>query len=218
MEILNVNQDYLFEFLKSAEGPLMEAVLLRAVFGDIKIDIKDENLYISHFSLYHALYNLKLSKGLDGYYFHLDPMRIRMIQISEKGRCTYYHADRGLFCGDFSGDANLCVNHKPRDEKIYHSASFDILKDFYENPENINFGMDGILKKLSNGIILYSLRKGEVDSAKKFFGIEFPDRKIVVRKYRELAFKYHPDRNGGDEEKMRELNSHYQILREVFIL
>jgi hypothetical protein len=196
----------------------MEAALLRAVFGEINIDIKDENLYIAHFSLYHALYNLKLSNGNDGYYFHLDPMRIRMIQISSRGKCSYYHADRGIFCGDFSGDENFCLNHKPRDEKINRCVSFDILKDFYENPENINFGMAGILKKLSNGIILYSLRKGEVDQAKIFFGVEYPDKKLVVKKYRELALKFHPDRNGGNEEKMRELNSHYQILREVFIL
>ena len=218
MEILKVNRDFLFEYLDSADGPLMEAVLLRAVFGDIKIDIKDDRLYIAHFSLYHALYSLKQLKGGLGYYFHLDPMRIRMIKAAEIGRCGYYYPERGIFCGEFSGNENFCPGHKPRDEKIYSSASFDILKDFYENPENINFGMSGILKKLSDGIILYSLRKGEVDRAKSFFGIGYPDKKLVVRKYRELAFKYHPDRNGGNAEKMRELNSHYQILREVFIL
>jgi hypothetical protein len=218
VEILRVNQDYLFEFLKSADVPLMEAVLLRAVFGDVKIDIRDENLYIAHFSLYHALYNLKLTKGNEGYYFHLDPMRIRMLLAVERGRCGYYYPDKGIFCGDSSDDENFCTDHKPRDQKIYCSASFDVLKDFYENPENVNFGMDAILKKLSNGIILYSLRKGEVDQAKVFFGIDYPDKKIVVKKYRELALKYHPDRNGGNEQKMRELNSHYQILREVFIL
>lgn len=218
MEILDINPDSLFDYLESSKGPLMEAVLLRDFFGDVEININDDRLYIAHFSLYHALYNLKKIRGPSGYYFHLDPMRIRMIHIADKGCCSYYHADKGVFCGNNSGSEIFCSDHIPRDEGFHSRITYDVLKDFYENPDNINFGMNAILRKISNGIILYSLRKGEVEKAKIFFGVEYPDRKLVVKKYRELAFRYHPDRNGGNEEKMSELNSHYQILREVFIL
>lgn len=196
----------------------MEAVLLRALFGNINININDDNLYRAHFSLYHALYMLKSARGKEGYYFHLDPMRIRVLKIPDSGRCGYYFADRGFFCGDDSGERGFCSVHHPAQNDFYNSVTLDILRDFYENPENVNFGMDGILRKLSAGIILYSLRKGEVERAKKFFGISYPDKKLVVKKYRELAFMLHPDRNGGNEEKMKELNLHYQVLREIFIL
>src|SRR3989337_994835 len=38
------------------------------------------------------------------------------------------------------------------------------------------------------------------------------DEKEIKRVYRQLALKYHPDKNPGSEEKFKEINEAYQVL------
>jgi len=53
----------------------------------------------------------------------------------------------------------------------------------------------------------------EVQDAKDFFGfIESPTELVLKKKYRELAKKYHPDINGGDDAMMQKLNHYRDIL------
>jgi hypothetical protein len=75
-----------------------------------------------------------------------------------------------------------------------------------------------MLEKLMKGVMLYSLRRGAVEQAKQFFNLSYPDRLLIRRKYRELAFKYHPDKLGGDDTLMKELNKAYQILNEIYVI
>ena len=53
----------------------------------------------------------------------------------------------------------------------------------------------------------------EVQEAKVFFGFEsMPNEQELKKKYRELAKKYHPDINGGDDADMQKLNHYRDVL------
>ena len=54
---------------------------------------------------------------------------------------------------------------------------------------------------------------GEIQEAKVFFGFdEMPTEQELKKKYRELAKKYHPDINGGDDADMQKLNHFRDVL------
>jgi hypothetical protein len=209
------NIDDIYRFLISQYKPVMEIELLRHMTGRRRMPADREGLYALHFSLFHALYRLKQDAGGHGLYLHLDPMKIRLIRIPGTGRCHYYFSDTGSYCRRYAGDRSLCDLHAEDPENL-KKPLFDPLYEFYINEDNISFGKNGILKKLMNGVILYSLRKGEVQRAIDCFGLQLPNKKSIKKKYRELAQCYHPDRRGGDDAMMKELNSSYQILLEVY--
>ena len=53
----------------------------------------------------------------------------------------------------------------------------------------------------------------EIQEAKSFFGFnDLPTEQELKKKYRELAKKYHPDINGGDDEEMQKLNHYRDVL------
>ncbi|HPA72792.1 MAG TPA: J domain-containing protein, partial [Spirochaetota bacterium] len=90
--------------------------------------------------------------------------------------------------------------------------------EFYLNPDNISFGMSPLIEKLARGIVVYSIRRGEVEAALRFFNMVHPSRRSLQKKYHELARLYHPDMVKGSDGMMKQLNSHYQILLEVFLV
>ena len=215
--MIDIDIDGIFEYLSLRDSPVMEIELLRLITGERRIPSDKDDLFILHFSLYHALYRLKFRAGGDGYYLHLDPMRIRMIRIPGQGECRRYIPERGLFCGAPAGRGRHCALHAADEEDAARPA-FDPLLDFYTNEENISFGRNPILEKLMKGAIVYSFRRGEIDRALAFFGVKRPDMKTIKRIYRELAKAYHPDKNGGDDSRMKELNHCYQVVSEVFVI
>ena len=144
-------------------------------------------------------------------------MRLRLIHIPGDGICRHYYPEKGYFCGiHTSGD--FCKEHEDEYKNYRDSATFDIMQDFYTDPENIVFGDSDILKKLISGIRIYCFKKKDIDEALRFFNIQKPGKKIITTRYRELAREYHPDRHSGSEEMMKKLNSAYLILKEVYIL
>ncbi len=53
-----------------------------------------------------------------------------------------------------------------------------------------------------------------VKEAMEFFGLDALDEALLIRRYREMVRKYHPDRAGkGAERMMAKINYHYQVLR-----
>jgi molecular chaperone DnaJ len=52
--------------------------------------------------------------------------------------------------------------------------------------------------------------------AKDYYQILGIDKKAskdeIKKAYHKLALKYHPDKNGGDDKKFKEINEAYQVL------
>jgi hypothetical protein len=215
--MLQFESHKIFDFLTSREKPIMEIDLLRFATGRRLMPESRERLFELHFSLYHTLYRIKFEAGRSGYYLNLDPMRIRLIQVPGPSSCHFYFADTGSFCLRHANGSGLCALHA-RDPALLREPSFDPLYEFYSNEENISFGKSGILEKLMKGVVMYAIRKGEIQRALDFFGLSRPDLKTIKKRYRSLARRYHPDMNGGNESMMKELNQAYQILLEVFVI
>ncbi|MBP7737798.1 MAG: DnaJ domain-containing protein [Spirochaetes bacterium] len=201
--------------LESHESPVMEAELLRAMTGEERIPSNREKLFELHFSFYHALYRLKREAGARGYYLHLDPMRIRLARIPGPGACHHYDSQAGSHCCMDTDGGDYCAAHRgPGETDLF----FDPLYDFYTNPDNLSFGESAVLEKLMKGVVIYALRRGEVERALDLFGVPRPTMKSIRKKYHEMAKKLHPDLNRGSEPLMKELNHAYQVLMEVFVI
>jgi hypothetical protein len=218
MKIIEISDIDLFDHLSSMGRPVMEIELIRIFIPGALSDGSSESLFIPHFSLYHALYGLKFSAGNRGFYLHLDPMRIRLVRLPESSGCHYYMAEQGCFCSMAVETGFFCHSHSPYGRELRNRVVFDPMADFYLNPDNIVYGHSHLLDRLMKGMATYCLRKGEIDRALELFGISKPGKKIIQRKYYELALKYHPDKNDGSEAKMKEVNNAYHVLREVFFL
>ncbi len=210
-KLLTIDEQRLFDYLNSKDGPLPETELIREFVP------QNLSLFVRHFSLYHALYKLKFAAGSSGYYLHLDCMRIRLARVPLRGLCGHYDPQSGTFCGAFT-DSNYCYGHTAGHGDYRNSVTFDILMDFYLDPGNIGFGESPLLKKLMSGIKVYCVKKREIDEALELFGLSKPDRDNISARYRELAVKFHPDLNRVPAEMMKKINSAYAVLKEVYIL
>ncbi len=204
-------------FLLGQSGPVMEIELLRLTTGSTKMPADIESLFAVHFSLYHRLYRLR--DRCPGHYLHLDPMRIRLLPVPSKGACGRYYPVQGEFCGASTGPGRaLCAAHErifPGSERM---PSFDPLRTFYSDGDNISFGSFPLLSKIMSGVLSYAFRKREVDEAMSLLGIVTPDRSLIERRYRLLARKYHPDLHGGDGAMMRRVNDAYSLLKAIFFV
>ena len=57
----------------------------------------------------------------------------------------------------------------------------------------------------------------KLQEAKEFFGFSAtPSKDDIKKRFKELAKIYHPDLNGGDEEKMKKLNEYRDILMQAY--
>jgi hypothetical protein len=215
--LVHFDGDVLFEFLVSRDAPVMEIEILRFLTHEDRMPSGRRKLFALHFSLFHALYRLKEEAGIRLYYLHLDPMRIRLVKMPPDGYCRHYSPLAGVYCHLPGEREGRCGAHR-HDTGTGPAVSYDPLYDFYTNEENIAFGEGDVLEKLMNGVIIYALRKGEIERALRVFGLSRPSRGSIRRRYHELARTYHPDLKSGNETRMKELNHSYQILQEVFVV
>lgn len=213
-----VDTERLYAYLMARRQPVGEAELLREIMACRSLPGARGELFILHFSLYHALYGLRERAGRDGYFLHLDHRCIMLARAAAPGTCQWYDARRGRCCGEPAGAAAWCAAHAAVCRGADALPFFDPLADFYTNPDNVGFGADDVLDRIMRGLLRYALRRGEVEKALALFGLHDPDRTTVRRRYRRLASQYHPDHHGGDESRMKELNHAYEVLREVFVV
>ena len=84
----------------------------------------------------------------------------------------------------------------------------------YQNFEFKNFNQNYNNNGFQGGFYNQS---SKLQEAKDFFGFsQTPTKDDIKRKYKELAKIYHPDLNGGDEEKMKKLNEYRDILMQTY--
>jgi len=63
----------------------------------------------------------------------------------------------------------------------------------------------------------FHAQSSKIEEAKSFFGFsQNPNKEEIKRKYKELAKKYHPDLNSGNDEKMKKLNEYRDILMQTY--
>src|SRR5574344_1616224 len=63
----------------------------------------------------------------------------------------------------------------------------------------------------------FHTQTSKLQEAKEFFGFSStPSKDDIKKRFKELAKIYHPDLNGGDEEKMKKLNEYRDILIQAY--
>ena len=59
-------------------------------------------------------------------------------------------------------------------------------------------------------------RVDEISKAKEFVGFtQTPTKEELKKRYKELAKKYHPDINDGNDENMKQLNHYRDVLQKI---
>ena len=83
----------------------------------------------------------------------------------------------------------------------------------FQNGQNFNFNDFKDFNQSDFQGFANAPRVDEVQKAKDFFGFSHsPSKEEIKKRYKELARKYHPDINDGNDEKMKELNHYRDVL------
>lgn len=215
MELIKIDKIELQAYLSGLSGTTGEYEILKKFTPANKESGEPYSMYERHFSVYHALYLLKNEAGSNGLYLHIDPLRIKLLTIPGNGFCGHYYPEKGAFCMNATAGLYCEVHSRDVDPGI---PSFDPMSQFYLDPENIAFGDSELLNDIMQGFRLYFIHKREIDKALVIFNLLKPGKKSISRRYRELAAVNHPDRCGGNEEKMKEINRAYTLLKSVFVV
>ena len=94
-----------------------------------------------------------------------------------------------------------------------NSFSFKFDSSQFQNGQNFNFNEFRNFNQSDFKGFANAPRFDEISKAKEFFGFtSTPTKEEIKKRYKELAKKYHPDINNGDDEKMKELNHYRDIL------
>lgn len=86
--------------------------------------------------------------------------------------------------------------------------------DFKSGQQNFNF--NDFRNANNSGFKGYN-SPSELQKAKEFFGFtSSPTKDEIKKRYKELARVYHPDLNGGEDAKMKDLNHYRDILIQTY--
>jgi hypothetical protein len=94
-----------------------------------------------------------------------------------------------------------------------HSYSFKFDSSHFQNGQNFNFKDFNNFNQSDFQGFANAPRVDEIAKAKDFFGFTHsPTKEEIKKRYKELAHKYHPDINNGEDTKMKELNHYRDVL------
>jgi hypothetical protein len=94
-----------------------------------------------------------------------------------------------------------------------NSFKFKFDNTGFQNGQNFNFNDFKNFNQSDFQGFQNAPRFDEVQKAKEFFGFtQAPTKEEIKKRYKELAKKYHPDINQGDDVKMKELNHYKDVL------
>lgn len=107
--------------------------------------------------------------------------------------------------------AFLIYNFRKKMRETSYRFRFDSTN--FQNGQNFNFNDFRNFNQSDFQGFANAPRFDEVAKAKEFFGFtSTPSKEEIKKRYKELAKKYHPDINDGNDEKMKELNHYRDIL------
>ena len=107
--------------------------------------------------------------------------------------------------------AFLVYNFRKKMKANSYRFRFD--SSHFQNGQNFNFNDFRNFNQSDFQGFANAPRFDEVAKAKEFFGFtSSPSKEEIKKRYKELARKYHPDINDGNDEKMKELNHYRDIL------
>lgn len=107
--------------------------------------------------------------------------------------------------------AFLVYNFRKKMRETSYRFRFDSTN--FQNGQNFNFNDFRNFNQSDFQGFANAPRFDEVAKAKEFFGFtSTPSKEEIKKRYKELAKKYHPDINDGNDEKMKELNHYRDIL------
>lgn len=209
----------LLKYCQALPKPVMESEIIREFVNPLCCG-SDMTLYQKHFSLFHALYTIKC----DPKYFYcmvlIHPMQIIIRNYPAQARCVHYEPQFDAFCEKETTHGSYCSCH----HEMYGPANdvlYDPLIAFYRDSCNIDYEYSDELKKVQNGFKKFCVNRKQVNTALHFFSLnenERFDKAVLQKRYREMVKIYHPDRHTGDSFMIKEINAHYGILKDVFVV
>ncbi len=105
----------------------------------------------------------------------------------------------------------LVYNFKKKMRTNSYNFKFD--SSHFQNGQSFNFNEFRNFNQSDFQGFANAPRFDEVAKAKEFFGFTHsPTKEEIKKRYKELARKYHPDINNGDDVKMKELNHYRDVL------
>lgn len=209
----SINKKKIKEFLLSLKSPAYESTLLKLAFPDMDIlNASALTLYQNHFVLFHLLYLLQNYFYPHNKYLHIHFMRTFLIDYPGENQCRFYEETFNRFC------LAECPNHKSYCDfhlKIVGENKIEELssKYFYLDHNNYYSLDEKTAASFINGA--WEILTHYKSYRKSFEVLDLPetsDLKIIKKKFRYLAKRYHPDLRNGSPEKFYEINRAYRLL------
>lgn len=219
-KLIEIHKGDLVAYCLNAPGPVMESVVIREIVNPL-CNGYPVTLYQKHFSLFHALYSIKNDPAYYKYMVHIHPMHIVIRNYPVCNKCIDYNPSTDSFCEDQTVDGTYCAFHYNLYAPFKGSMVYDPLNEFYSDPYNINYEYSDELKKVYSGFTKYIINRRKVEQALSFFSfssMEHCNKALLQKRYRELVKKYHPDHYHGDTTMIKEINAHYTLLKEIFVV
>jgi len=218
-KLIEIPKESLIAYCLNIPRPVMESVIIREIVNPLCNG--HSTLYQKHFSLFHALYNIKNNPDYFNYMVHIHPMQIVIRNYPVNNKCIDYNPLTDSFCGNQTVDGTYCPFHYTFHAPFRGDMIYDPLNEFYSDPYNINYEFSDELKKIYSGFTKYIINRRKVEQALSFFSfsaMEHCNKALLQKRYRELVKKYHPDHYQGDTTMIKEINAHYTLLKEIFVV